>query len=84
LAVDGIWGSKTKSAIRTVVRGAEGNITRNIQGMLYSMGYDPKGFDVIFGNGCETAVKAFQDDHQNISGDGVVGKNTFARCFNNM
>lgn len=48
--------------------------------MLYCLGYDPKGFDGIFGNGCESAVKAFQDDH-NLSVDGVVGQNTLDEMF---
>ncbi|MCV9884692.1 peptidoglycan-binding protein [Metabacillus halosaccharovorans] len=80
LAVDGKWGPKTKSAVRTVRKGAKGNITRIIQGMLYSFGYDPKGFDGIFGNGTEVAVIAFQED-KNLSVDGVVGKNTFEEMF---
>ncbi|MCV9886228.1 peptidoglycan-binding domain-containing protein [Metabacillus halosaccharovorans] len=80
LVVDGIWGHKTKSAIRTVSRGAEGNITQIIQGMLYCLGYDPKGFDGIYGNNTFYAVKKFQDD-KNLSIDGLCGRNTFAEMF---
>lgn len=80
LVVDGIWGNQTKSAIRTVREGARGSITRIIQGMLYSLKYDPKGFDGIFGNGCETAVKSFQKD-KGLTADGLVGKNTFQAMF---
>ena len=77
LAVDGIWGSKTKAACVNVKQGARGNLTRIIQGVLYCRGYDPKGFDGIFGAGCAAAVKAFQTN-QGLSADSVVGKNTWA------
>ncbi|WP_281252643.1 peptidoglycan-binding domain-containing protein [Metabacillus halosaccharovorans] len=80
LVIDGIWGSKTKSEIRTVSRGAVGDITRIIQGMLYCLGYDPKGFDGIFGNGCYYAVRTFQGD-KNLTVDGICGKNTFETLF---
>jgi GH25 family lysozyme M1 (1,4-beta-N-acetylmuramidase) len=80
LAVDGKWGPKTKSTIRTVKKGAKGNITRIIQGMLYCLGYNPSGFDGVFGNGCESAVEVFQDD-SSLSSDGIVGKNTFSEMF---
>lgn len=80
LVVDGIWGPKTKAAIRTVSRGAKGNITRIVQGMLYSFGYDPKGFDGIFGDGCFYAVMKFQRDKK-LSEDGKCGKNTFEAMF---
>lgn len=81
LVVDGIWGPKTEVSIRTVSRGAKGNITRIVQGMLYSFGYDPKGFDGIFGNGCFYAVMKFQENRK-LSVDGKVGKTTFNKIFN--
>ncbi len=77
LSVDGIWGSKTKAACINVKQGARGNLTRIIQGVLYCRGYDPKGFDGVFGTGCAAAVKAFQTN-QGLSADSVVGKNTWA------
>lgn len=76
LAVDGIWGSKTKAACINVRQGARGNLTHLIQGVLYCRGYDSKGFDGIFGPGCEAAVQSFQRA-QGLSVDGVVGKNTW-------
>ncbi|MFC0271140.1 peptidoglycan-binding protein [Metabacillus herbersteinensis] len=80
LVVDGKWGPKTQSAIHTVRKGATGNITRIIQGMLYCLGYDPKGFDGEFGNGSYEAVRDLQDDkHLNI--DGLVGKATWSKMF---
>lgn len=80
LVVDGKWGNKTESAIRTVKRGATGNITRIIQGMLYCLGYDANGFDGLFYDGCETAVKQFQKS-KGLQNDGKVGKLTFRALF---
>lgn len=77
LAVDGIWGPKTKAACVNVKQGARGNLTRIIQGVLYCLGYDPLGFDGIFGSGCASAVKSFQSAH-GLSADAIVGKNTWA------
>lgn len=77
LTVDGVWGSKTRAACVNVKQGASGNLTRIIQGVLYCLGYDPKGFDGIFGSGCAAAVKAFQRA-RGLSVDGVVGPNTWA------
>ena len=76
LTVDGIFGSKTKDACINLRQGARGNLTQLIQGVLYCRGYDPKGFDGIFGSGCEAAVQSFQRA-QGLSVDGVVGKNTW-------
>lgn len=80
LAVDGLWGQKTKAACVNVCQGASGNLTRIIQGALYCRGYDPNGFDGIFGDGCAGAVKSFQRA-QGLSADGVVGKNTWEKLL---
>ena len=77
LAVDGLWGPKTQAACVNVRQEASGNLTRIIQGALYCRGYDPKGFDGIFGAGCAGAVRAFQTA-AGLSADGIVGKNTWA------
>ena len=77
LSVDGIWGSKTKAACVNVRQGARGNLTRIIQGALYCLGYNPQGFDGIFGSGCVAAVRAFQTA-RGLSADGIVGRNTWA------
>ena len=77
LSVDGIWGSKTKAACVNVRQGARGNLTRIIQGALYCLGYNPQGFDGIFGRGCAAAVRAFQTA-RGLSADGIVGRNTWA------
>lgn len=81
LVVDGIFGKNTKNKSRSVKKGARGNLTRIIQGMLYCLKYDPKGFDGIFGSGCEAAVKSFQGNKK-LSKDGIVGANTFEAMFN--
>lgn len=80
LTADGYWGPKTKAATRTVAKGARGNITRILQGMLYCLGIDPKGFDGIFGNGCAAAVKVLQG-RNGLAQDAKSGKNTFAALF---
>lgn len=76
LAVDGLYGPASKRATLSVKRGARGNITRIIQGILIGKGYDPKGFDGSFGPGLEAAVKRFQKAH-GLRVDGIVGVNTF-------
>ncbi len=78
LAVDGIFGACTKAACVIVRRGAEGNITRTLQGFLICHGYGTNGFDGIFGGGTENAVISFQRDN-GLDADGIAGKNTFAK-----
>lgn len=80
LQVDGIWGPKTKAATVNVYKGAKGNLTKNIQGMLFSKGYDPKYLDGVFGNATANAVLAFQRDN-GLTRDGIVGKKTFEKLF---
>lgn len=79
LAVDGKPGPATKAAWsrHNIRRGAKGNITRIIQGLLIAKGIDPKGFDGSFGPGCEAAVRAFQV-RNGLKDDGVVGSGTFS------
>lgn len=80
LAVDGSFGDKTYAACISVKEHARGNITRILQGMLYCKGYDPKGFDGIFGAGCAKAVRAFQTNN-GLTPDAVAGKNTFRKLM---
>lgn len=77
LEVDGIFGPNTQAATVNVKQGASGNLTRILQGMLYCNGYDPQGFDGIFGSGCAAAVKSFQAA-QGLTADGIAGKQTWA------
>ena len=80
LAVDGIWGPKTRAACVNVRKGARGNITKVLQGVLICNNYDTNGFDGIFGSGTESAVRQYQAK-RGISADGIAGKNTFAKLF---
>lgn len=77
LAVDGLFGEKTRSACINVRQGANGNITRVLQGMLYCKGYDPNGFDGSFGSGTAEALRKYQSA-KGLTPDKVAGKNTWA------
>jgi len=79
LVVDGIFGNQTKAACRNVKQGAEGNITKIIQSILYCKKYY-LGIDGIFGNETMNVVKNYQADNK-LSVDGIVGKNTFESLF---
>jgi hypothetical protein len=48
-----------------------------LQKELVALGYDPKGIDGSFGNGCETALKEFQKD-KGLVVDGCCGSKTLA------
>lgn len=79
LAVDGIFGNKTYSACIKVRQGAEGNITKLIQMMLFIKGYNID-IDGIFGNETARALGQFQND-KGLSVDKICGKNTFKKLF---
>jgi len=80
LVVDGSFGPKTKAACRAVKKGSKGDLVRVCQAMLYSKGYDPKGFDGNCGPGCDAAIRQYQKDH-GLSVDGSCGPNTFYNMF---
>jgi peptidoglycan LD-endopeptidase CwlK len=81
ISIDGIFGPKSKAAAPVVVYGTTwSKWTRLIQGMLYAKGYDPNGFDGIFGKGMLAAVKKFQKD-KGLIVDGEVGPATFSKLF---
>ena len=82
LEVDGIWGPKTSAACRYVERGSRGVPVYIVQGVLYGIGYDPKGFDGICGSGCVVAIRAFQAKHFPTNEvDGIVGPDTWGQLF---
>jgi len=81
LAVDGSFGPKTKAACRAVKKGSKGDLVYICQAMLYSKGYDPKGFDGSCGPGCDAAIRQYQKDH-GLTVDGSCGPNTFYSLFN--
>lgn len=78
LAVDGIFGSKSKAAWRNIKQGMSGNITKAIQGFLICYGFDTNGFDSQFGEGTADAVRKYQVS-RGLSADSVVGKVTISK-----
>ncbi len=76
LAVDGIFGNKTASALPNICKGSAGDLTKVLQGFLICHGYDTGGFDGIFGNVTEAAVRDFQSSH-GLYCDGIAGRATF-------
>ena len=77
LAVDGIFGNKTASAIRNIKKGSQGNYVKVLQGFLICKGYNTGGLDGDFGNMTCKAVRDFQYD-KGLYADGIAGKATFA------
>ena len=76
LAVDGIFGNKTASALPNICKGSAGDLTKVLQEFLICHGYDTGGFDGIFGNATEAAVRDFQSSH-GLYCDGIAGRATF-------
>lgn len=79
LNVDGIFGNKTKEACIEVQKGASGNITYLIQSMLICKCFDIDN-DGMFGEKTKKAVEKFQERNE-LTVDGIVGKNTFNKLF---
>jgi N-acetylmuramoyl-L-alanine amidase len=79
LAVDGIWGPRTKSAVPLTRQGDSGNLVFLVQSALLAKGYNlaPDG---KFGPATRNAVLDFQRKN-GLSADGIVGPNTFERLF---
>lgn len=82
LVVDGQLGPKTKTALSkiNIKRGSKNNAVYILQGILYCLGYDPKGFDGRFGPGCDSAVEAFQKDRE-LEADRIVGRDTWSELL---
>lgn len=67
-------------------KGSTGKYVTILQQLLVNKGYDPKGIDGIFGNGCLNAVKKFQKENTDINGkklvvDGCVGQKTWGSLY---
>jgi peptidoglycan hydrolase-like protein with peptidoglycan-binding domain len=79
LTVDGVYGALTKAALakHPVKSGATGDLVYILQGLLYCRGYDPGGFDGIFGASTLAAVKKFQSA-KGLTVDGEAGADTFS------
>lgn len=80
LVIDGGYGKLTKAAMKTLKKGDKSNLVYILQGLLYANGFNPKGFDGSYGNGCEQAVKDFQAKKK-IWVDGKAGPDTFAKLL---
>lgn len=79
--VDGIPGANTLKGCPTLKKGASGNITKLLQEKLVKLGYSTNGVDGIFGSGTYSAVREFQKT-RGLSGDGIVGQNTWRKLLN--
>jgi hypothetical protein len=75
LAVDGVFGNKTSSAVRNIKNGSHGEIVKALQALLICQGYTLT-LDGIFGNNTEGAVRDYQSTH-GLYNDGIAGKATF-------
>ena len=67
-------------------KGNTGKYVTELQKLLVAKGYDPKGIDGIFGNGCLAAVKKFQSENTDVNGnklvvDGCVGQKTWGALY---
>lgn len=85
LDIDGYWGPKTEAASKgvNISKGYKGIAAFIIQGVLYGLKYDPKGFDGSYGPGCESAIKLFQKQKMGQNEvDGICGPKTWKALFN--
>lgn len=64
-------------AVHVLSLGDKGDIVYTVQGILYALGYDPKGLDGGYGVGMDAAVRKFQTDH-GLDPDGMAGQDTIA------
>lgn len=79
--VDGIWGDECRAAANrfAFTKGNNGNLIYVWQCALVCADYNPNGIDGIFGDGCLSATKDFQDGKCAV--DGVVGADTWSAIF---
>ena len=80
LKIDGIFGPLCAKAARTITMGAKDNFVYLMQGMLYCRGYDPNGFDGIYGAGCLNTIKTFQKNNK-LEVSGNCNTDTWAALF---
>lgn len=78
--VDGVWGPTTMNRCPTLQQYGVVNNKQYVyilQYALYANGFNPNGFDGIFGNGAKNAVTQFQSFCM-LTPDGIVGPKTWA------
>ncbi len=77
-SVDGVWGKNTMNACPTIPGSkSTKKFILLLQYALYCNGYDPNGFDGLYGNGVKTAVTNFQT-FACLTADGYAGPSTWA------
>ncbi|WP_279146262.1 glycoside hydrolase domain-containing protein [Clostridium tyrobutyricum] len=77
-STDGIWGSTTQAGCPTIPgTNATKNFILLLQYSLYCNGYNPNGFDGLYGNGLKTAIINFQQ-FVGLTADGYAGSQTWA------
>lgn len=80
VAVDGIFGPKSKVACPVLQRGSSGNLVWLTQSMLFCLNYYINGVDGKFGEGTESTVMNYQHNNS-LSADGKAGPNTLESLF---
>lgn len=75
------YGSGSRAAVKTLVKGNTGNAVHLLQGMLYCRNFNPKGVDGTFGAGTESAVRSFQSS-KGLGVDGKAGPATMYALYN--
>lgn len=78
LEVDGVFGSETKNAIRTLIKGSKNDVVKVLQAFLVCNGYAKAYVDGDYGNSTYNAVKSYQSKNK-LTSDGKAGKQTFSK-----
>lgn len=77
LVIDGIFGSKTKAVIKTLKKGAKGNLVKILQAFLVCNGYKEAYVDGDYGTGTVNSVKAYKQKKKFSLVNGNAGKAMF-------
>lgn len=74
---DGKYGKLSRAATPMIGVGSESDVVFLWQCILVCKGYNPKGIDSVFGQGCKNATVKAQND-KGVNPSGIVSANTFA------
>lgn len=77
LVVDGVFGSKTKSCIKTLKKGAKNDVVKCLQAFLICHGYSSAYVDGDYGTGTASAVKKYKTKKKFKLINGNAGSLTF-------